>query len=61
MYAIQEELKEVKEIMHQNFKDLLDRGESIESLMAKSHDISATSLNYYKSAKKANARCCKVG
>lgn len=47
--------------MHQNFKDLLDRGESIESLMSKSQDISATSLNYYKSAKKANSRCCKVG
>ena len=37
----------------------LNRGETLDALMDKSEDLSATSLTFYKQAKKQN-QCCKA-
>jgi synaptobrevin family protein YKT6 len=60
IYKIKTELTEVKEIMHKNMEDLLERGESLDTLMAKSKDLSTMSVEFYKKAKKKNAKCCTL-
>lgn len=60
LYKIKTELTEVKEVMHKNMQDLLERGESLESLMTKSKDLSKMSNDFYKKAKKKNQRCCSL-
>jgi len=56
---IQKDLEDITSIMHKNIEDTLNRGESLESLMNKSEDLSANSIRFYKLAKKQN-RCCKT-
>ena len=60
MLKAEKELFEVKEIMHQNLNDVLKRGENLDQLMAKSKDLSAVSVDFYKKAKKQNQKCCSV-
>ena len=55
--AIQTQLDEVKDVMHTNIEQLMQRGETLDSLMEKSQDLSSTSLQFYKQAKRANS-CC---
>ena len=50
----EKELFEVKEIIHKNLSDLLKRGEELDTLMAKSKDLSTVSVDFYKKAKKQN-------
>jgi len=57
--AIQKNLDEVKDIMHKNIEQVLNRGETLDSLMEKSDDLSVTSHAFYKNAKKQN-QCCKA-
>ena len=54
---LQGELNEVQNIMKKNLDELLKREENLYSLMAKSKDLSATSVNFYKKAKATNS-CC---
>jgi len=56
--AIQSQLDEVKDVMHTNIEQLMQRGETLDSLMAKSDDLNTASVQFYKQAKKANS-CCK--
>ena len=56
---IQNELNDVQDIMRQNLNELLKREENLESLMAKSQDLSLASVNFYKQAKKTNS-CCNI-
>jgi len=56
--AIQSQLDEVKDVMQTNIEQLMQRGETLDSLMAKSDDLGAASVQFYKQAKKANS-CCK--
>jgi len=56
--AIQKQLDEVKDIMQKNIEDVLARGETLDTLMAKSEDLSSSSVQFYKQAKKVNS-CCK--
>ncbi len=56
---INQSLDDVKEIMKQNIEDVLRRGESIDILITKSKDLSLTSAEFYKKAKKTN-QCCKA-
>jgi synaptobrevin family protein YKT6 len=56
---LQNELNDVHDIMKQNLKELLKREENLESLMAKSQDLSSASVNFYKQAKKTNS-CCNI-
>ena len=57
LMKLQNELNDVTDIMRQNLNELLKREENLESLMQKSNDLSATSVNFYKQAKKTNS-CC---
>ena len=54
---IKSQLNEVQNIMKKNLDELLKREENLDNLMAKSKDLSSTSVNFYKQAKKTNS-CC---
>jgi synaptobrevin family protein YKT6 len=56
---LQNELNDVHDIMKQNLNELLKKQENLESLMAKSQDLSLASVNFYKQAKKTNS-CCNI-
>jgi synaptobrevin family protein YKT6 len=56
---IQSELSQVTDVMHRNIEELMKRGETLESLMARSEDLSGVSYDFYKRAKKNN-QCCKL-
>jgi synaptobrevin family protein YKT6 len=56
---IQKNLDDIKDIMHNNIEQVLQRGETLESLMVKSQDLSATSIQFYQKSKATNA-CCKT-
>lgn len=65
---IEATLNEVNQIVHKSLDDvlvfvwckLLKRGETLETLMAKSKDMSTVSLDFYKTAKKTNNKCCSL-
>jgi len=56
---IQKELDEVKDVMHKNIEEVLKRGETLDTLMEKSADLSASSVVFAKKAKDQN-KCCKA-
>jgi synaptobrevin family protein YKT6 len=56
---IQKNLDDVKEIMQKNIEEVLKRGETLDSLMMKSNDLSKTSVTFYQTAKKNN-QCCQL-
>ena len=56
---LQSDLNDVQDIMRKNLSELLKREENLENLMAKSQDLSAASVNFYKQAKKTNS-CCNL-
>lgn len=57
---LQSELNEVTDIMKKNLNELLVRDENLDALMSKSKDLNSASVEFYKSAKKANNKCCNV-
>ena len=61
LMKIEKELLEVKDIIHKNLADLLKKGEQLDTLMVKSKDLSTVSVDFYKKAKKTNAKCCNLG
>lgn len=56
---IQQELDETKIVLHKAIDSVLQRGEKLDDLVAKSSDLSAQSKMFYTSAKKQNS-CCIV-
>ncbi|KAJ5691838.1 Synaptobrevin [Penicillium macrosclerotiorum] len=56
---IQQELDETKIVLHKTIESVLERGEKIDSLVAKSDGLSAQSKMFYTQAKKQNS-CCIV-
>ncbi|KAI8654708.1 hypothetical protein NCS57_01217800 [Fusarium keratoplasticum] len=54
---IQKELDETKIILHKTIESVLQRGEKIDDLVAKSGGLSAQSKMFYQQAKKQNS-CC---
>lgn len=56
---IQKELDETKIVLHKTIESVLERGEQIDSLVAKSDGLSAQSKAFYTHAKKQNS-CCVV-
>ncbi|XP_060516573.1 synaptobrevin homolog YKT6 [Cylas formicarius] len=54
---IQDELDETKIILHHNIQAVLDRGEKLDDLVAKSEGLSIQSKAFYKTARKTNS-CC---
>lgn len=56
---IEKDLEEVKGTVMQSMDDLLKRGENLDQLMQKSKDLSSTSVQFYRTAKKNN-QCCQM-
>lgn len=56
---IQKELDETKITLHKTIESVLQRGEKIDDLVAKSDGLSAQSKMFYQQAKKQNS-CCLV-
>lgn len=54
---IQNDLDETKIILHDTIKAVLDRGEKLDDLVAKSDSLSMHSKAFYKTARKTNS-CC---
>ena len=52
-------LDETQKIMIKSVEQILENGEKLENLMAKSQDLSQASLNFYKKSRKLN-RCCMI-
>ena len=59
LMILQNDISEINDLMRQNLKELLKRGENLEELMKTSEDIKITSYNLYKHAKKTN-KCCNL-
>ncbi|UYV64341.1 YKT6 [Cordylochernes scorpioides] len=56
---IQNDVDETKIILHQTLESVLQRGEKLDDLVAKSEDLSRSSKHFYKAARKTNS-CCKL-
>eukprot|EP01027_Heterolobosea_sp_BB2_P025579 GEZU01039258.1.p1 GENE.GEZU01039258.1~~GEZU01039258.1.p1 ORF type:complete len:228 (+),score=66.05 GEZU01039258.1:117-800(+) len=54
---IKKEIDETKLILNQALERLIERGEKLDDLVAKSQDLSEASRAFYTSAKKMNRRC----
>lgn len=57
---IENELNDVRDIVLKTMDDILKRGETLDSLLQKSEDLSQVSHQFYRTAKKTN-QCCSVG
>nr|CAG4643521.1 EOG090X0E6P [Ilyocryptus agilis] len=58
---VQEELDETKIILHNTIEAVLERGEKLDNLVAKSENLSDASKMFYKTARKTNSGCCNFG
>ncbi|KAF2274069.1 snare-like protein [Westerdykella ornata] len=59
IFQLEQTLDETKVILYNTFDSLLERGEKLDSLIAKSDMLSAQSKMFYTQAKKQNS-CCVV-
>ncbi|KAM9392745.1 synaptobrevin homolog YKT6 isoform 3-T4 [Pholidichthys leucotaenia] len=59
MSKVQAELDETKVILHNTMESLLERGEKLDDLVAKSEHLGTQSKAFYKTARKQNS-CCEV-
>ncbi|KAJ1827391.1 palmitoyltransferase [Coemansia sp. RSA 2599] len=59
MMKIQQELDETTAVVRKTIEQLVDRGDSLNSLVDKSSKLSTTSKSFYKTAQKTNS-CCIV-
>ncbi|XP_026190032.1 VAMP-like protein YKT61 [Cyclospora cayetanensis] len=60
LLKVQRELDEVKDVMLKNIDELLQRGEKLDDLMQRSEDLSNTSYQFYRQAKKTNSCCSSL-
>jgi len=60
MSRVQSELDDTKIILHETMESLMQRGEKIDDLVAKSDQLSDQSKMFYKQAKKMNSWCCTI-
>lgn len=56
---IQQQLEDIKIVMHENIEEVLKRGESLDDLIRRSSDLSATSKIFYGKARDTN-KCCVI-
>ncbi|XP_057686769.1 synaptobrevin homolog YKT6 isoform X2 [Corythoichthys intestinalis] len=59
MTKVQAELDDTKIILHKTMESLLERGEKLDDLVAKSEHLGSQSKAFYKTARKQNS-CCEV-
>lgn len=57
--AIQGDLDETKVILYNTIEQVLERGEKLDDIVAKSENLSMTSKQFYKTAKSTNS-CCVI-
>lgn len=56
---VQKELDETKDILNRTLESLLQRGEKLDDLVARSDQLGAQSKAFYKASKKTNS-CCVI-
>lgn len=56
---IQKDLDEIKTVMYQNMEQMMNRGESLDSLVQKSHQLSINSKLLFDNSRRLN-RCCVI-
>jgi synaptobrevin family protein YKT6 len=56
---IQKDLDSTQQVLHQTIDNILERGEKLDDLVARSDELSATSKQFYKQARKTNS-CCTI-
>lgn len=56
---VQKELDETKVILHRTLESLLERGEKLDDLVARSDRLGMQSKAFYKASKKTNS-CCII-
>eukprot|EP00744_Colponema_vietnamica_P008112 GILI01011592.1.p1 GENE.GILI01011592.1~~GILI01011592.1.p1 ORF type:complete len:102 (-),score=10.06 GILI01011592.1:57-362(-) len=56
---IKAEIEETKSVMYDAIDKLLERGEKIDDLVARSDDLGAATKTFYSSAKSTNS-CCVI-
>ncbi|XP_076587703.1 synaptobrevin homolog YKT6 [Chaetodon auriga] len=59
MTKVQAELDETKIVLHNTMESLLERGEKLDDLVAKSEHLGLQSKAFYKTARKQNS-CCEI-
>ena len=59
LMRIQRDLDETKVILHKTIESVLERGQRLDDLVAKSEDLSMASQMFYKQARKTNS-CCTI-
>ncbi|XP_077418057.1 synaptobrevin homolog YKT6 [Vanacampus margaritifer] len=59
MSKVQAELDDTKIILHNTMESLLERGEKLDDLVAKSEHLGSQSKAFYKTARKQNS-CCEI-
>lgn len=59
LLSAQTKVDEIKVIMHENIKLLLERGQKIETLVAKSNDLSSQTKMFMKQTEKTKS-CCNI-
>lgn len=57
--SVREKLDETLVVMHENVNLILQRGEDLDSLVERSKELSSSSKQFYKVARKHN-RCCYI-
>jgi len=57
---VQADVDETKVILHQTLEAMLNRGEKLDDLVAKSEDLSGQSKAFYTTARKANSCSCVI-
>lgn len=56
---IQKDLDSTQQVLHSTIDNILERGEKLDDLVARSDELSATSKQFYKQARKTNS-CCTI-
>jgi synaptobrevin homolog YKT6 len=59
MYQDPAAADETKVILHKTIESVLERGQRLDDLVAKSEDLSMASQMFYKQARKTNS-CCTI-
>jgi synaptobrevin family protein YKT6 len=57
MLKLKKDLEETKEVLHQGIEKLLERGESIDSLIERTNEISESGKEFYRRTKRSKCPC----
>ncbi|EPY23913.1 synaptobrevin like protein YKT6 [Strigomonas culicis] len=57
---IQKDIQETKTVMYNAIDQMLERGTTINDMVATSNDLSLASKTFYNQAKETNSGCCAV-